>query len=1356
MKDFETQSSQVSVSGKLDPVELRPDVSAVGAFLLHTSSPERIRPSVGPVSHGGVVLRSARVFRNEGELARFAKSSGGEIEAIELPVGSARDKLLEKWVSKVKKNKKGVASILLLPLAACGGSGSNTDNATVDTPVISAVELNNLDSNTSGTVDAATVATLTGAAADVNTAYASGGISNLGDEAVTLTDTSLAASVLNTLDGNTSGTVDAATVATLTGAAADVNTAYASGGISNLGDEAVTLTDTSLAASVLNTLDGNTSGTIDATTVTTLTGAAADANTAYASGGISNLGNEAVTLTDTSLAASVLNTLDGNTSGTVDAATVATLTGAAADVNTAYASGGISNLGNEAVTLTDTSLAASVLNTLDGNTSGTIDATTVTTLTGTVADIKAAFQANENGAISGLGNESVVLTAGTALASEIQYISNQLNGGSFDLSAITNISGTFSELTNLYGNGDTMPLPANVTLSVTGPISSASIVSLDATSSSANIDVSGATLSDVTPTFTADQANSMNVSGITGVKITDASATVTYDFSGFDAGSISTVIFSSGGSISSTFITGGTLASQFEQKDATGADLSLGADFSSTASLSLNSTGQAIDLTGTVITFTTSGRSLTISGDNDITIKGLATGPGATSVSINNQLSAGSFNITGGSPAIDLDPTTSSLNVVMDGQGSMAIGSADTTAGDSDGVEGIVGSGLTSISVTYQAGAANTTGTLNLGSIDTPSTGTLANNFAVTVSNLSGGTVQDTDVQLNADVAAGNSISFDGVKLQIDDSASFGAGSSVEFQNTETTGSETALNAVPVSATSDLTVQSGKVMTFTAAEAAALTAAGGSVSGDGSVRITDLDATLGVDLSSFTPTGGVELVLTTNTTLTVAAVMPAVAYSIEGTGDLDLSSLGANLATTASFIVGDGQALTVTASQASGKTIGGDTGGSDDGGVVVTGLDGAAAYDLSSVGSGSGTVTATLASSATLNSGTDLGTTVVTVADGQTLTLSAAQADGVTIGGDGLNSDDGDVVITGATAATAYDFSNVGSTNGTVNVTVATGGTLNGTTNLGTASVTVADGQTLTLSAAQADAVTIGSSGGGTNDGSVVITAVTGSEDLTDISSGSGSISATLATGSDISSAALGNVSVLGLENDASSSMIIAQHALVTSGVGNNQIILTDAGTLSGTTFIESYQLANGVNTFTTSSNGNTVVGGNDVDNLNGAGAVDDLRGGEGDDVISAGAGADSITGGTGADNLTGGDGADIFKFVSGDTDVVSPSDIIADFSTLDGDQISIGETVGNITIADGELLVLPTFKTAATEAFDGTGADVYIAYNVSGLGDALIAVDTSGDGSFGAGDLLIKLLNVDGSDDILSGDIIA
>ena len=84
-----------------------------------------------------------------------------------------------------------------------------------------------------------------------------------------------------------------------------------------------------------------------------MTGTAATANTAYASSGITGLGNEAVTLSDTT--STVLNTLDGNTTGEVNAATVTNLTGTAATANTAYASSGISGLGNEAVTLSDIS-----------------------------------------------------------------------------------------------------------------------------------------------------------------------------------------------------------------------------------------------------------------------------------------------------------------------------------------------------------------------------------------------------------------------------------------------------------------------------------------------------------------------------------------------------------------------------------------------------------------------------------------------------------------------------------------------------------------------------------------------------------------------------------------------------------------------------------------------------------------------------------------------------------------------------------------------------------------------------------------------------------------------------------------
>ena len=221
---------------------------------------------------------------------------------------------------------------------------------------------------------------------DLNTAYTAndnGSISavdlNMSNEDVTLSDTTLDVSVLNTLDGNTSGTIDASSVTTLNGAAVDLNTAYDSGGITDLEDEDVTLSDTTLEVSTLNTLDGSTSGTIDASSVTTLTGAAADLNTAYTAndnGSISGLSNEDVTLSDILSTAAVLNTLDGNTSGAIDASSINTLTGAADDLINAYtASNGITGLGDEAVTLSD---SGSVLTTLEANTSAPSHAAVVT------------------------------------------------------------------------------------------------------------------------------------------------------------------------------------------------------------------------------------------------------------------------------------------------------------------------------------------------------------------------------------------------------------------------------------------------------------------------------------------------------------------------------------------------------------------------------------------------------------------------------------------------------------------------------------------------------------------------------------------------------------------------------------------------------------------------------------------------------------------------------------------------------------------------------------------------------------------------------------------------------------------
>ena len=124
------------------------------------------------------------------------------------------------------------------------------------------------------------------------------------------TDNTLSvASTLNTLDGNTTGTVNAGSLTTIQGALSDVLTAYASNGITGLGNEAITLTDTSSISSTdLNTLDSKTSGAITThDDLTTLTGTVAELNEAFGSEGSTALGNEAVTITDTTLDLSLIH-----------------------------------------------------------------------------------------------------------------------------------------------------------------------------------------------------------------------------------------------------------------------------------------------------------------------------------------------------------------------------------------------------------------------------------------------------------------------------------------------------------------------------------------------------------------------------------------------------------------------------------------------------------------------------------------------------------------------------------------------------------------------------------------------------------------------------------------------------------------------------------------------------------------------------------------------------------------------------------------------------------------------------------------------------------------------------------------
>ena len=151
--------------------------------------------------------------------------------------------------------------------------------------------------------------------------------------------------------------------------------------------------------------------------------------------------------------------------------------------------------------------------------------------------------------------------------------------------------------------------------------------------------------------------------------------------------------------------------------------------------------------------------------------------------------------------------------------------------------------------------------------------------------------------------------------------------------------------------------------------------------------------------------------------------------------------------------------------------------------VVITTLDGAAAYDLSNLEAAErlgtlsydqGPTLTAAVNTATLHADTDLGDVAVTVNDDQTLTLNAAQADGKVIGSSGAGTDNGSVLIKNF-GTSAYDFSDIASENGTVTVEVRTTTTVNAATDMG--GVTHIDfgtpttALTLTMTADQADGI---------------------------------------------------------------------------------------------------------------------------------------------------------------------------------------------------------------------------------------------------------------------------------------------
>jgi hypothetical protein len=304
-----------------------------------------------------------------------------------------------------------------------------------------------------------------------------------GDEDIDLTDLDLdAVRLLDLANGYTTGVLNAGSAISLTGIATDliqILSANINTQITGLGDEIIILRDTTLDASTLNILKAHTSNIVNASSITNLTGFAADLTSAYAEaqlGQISGLGNETVFLANSTIDAAELNRLNSFTTGVINAGGILNLRGSAAELNAAFTAGTakqITGLGNETLVITNTSLDATTLNGLNASSTGILNAASITSLTGLAADLSRIFTAGVAGEIRGLGNESVNLTDTILAAAGVSALVSidSRTSGVIDVSRITSLSGTLDVLNSLFNSTGILGL-ANQNLTLTNATAS--------------------------------------------------------------------------------------------------------------------------------------------------------------------------------------------------------------------------------------------------------------------------------------------------------------------------------------------------------------------------------------------------------------------------------------------------------------------------------------------------------------------------------------------------------------------------------------------------------------------------------------------------------------------------------------------------------------------------------------------------------------------------------------------------------------------------------------------------------------------------------------------------------------------
>ena len=352
---------------------------------------------------------------------------------------------------------------------------------------------------------------------------------------------------------------------TITGSAGNANTIYSqTSTFTGLGTESITLSDTTLAASVLNTLNGNTTGNINADTVSSFTGSISDLNTMFAAkassgDGISFSSNsgaadQTVTISDTTdVSVTALTTLNGHTTGNIDASGVTSLASASiSDIKTLLTAGNnhtnnfTSTSFNDLATVvvSDTSVSVADLNDsiTQANTATTDPTTTVfsvssgaTITTGDEAAFTTLLTNEDNGNIV-ITDQNLTVSSGTISVDNANALNDTTTG---TVTASIATEETVDELKTLSGTGAyTIVINSRdadakqSTAAEFNTINSATTVAIDASNV---VEIASSNLSDVKTLLTAgndtDQFTANSFSSLDDVAIADA----TVDVSDFNA-----------------------------------------------------------------------------------------------------------------------------------------------------------------------------------------------------------------------------------------------------------------------------------------------------------------------------------------------------------------------------------------------------------------------------------------------------------------------------------------------------------------------------------------------------------------------------------------------------------------------------------------------------------------------------------------------------------------------------------------------------------------------------------------------------------------------------------------------------